>query len=563
MEKSPHTDISISNEKAVEILSFLNINQDTLLSVKEAAEILFPFKAEISEIWFGYVGSIERLLNTVLEHSDMDRIQKIFDRYLDQFFKAEVNGEYILSRRKIGQAHCRIHMPIEYFLSANQLLLQMMTSILMEELHHKPVRMMDAVLAVQKLAAFDQQFIAEVYMEETFKPFIFDISNLLSNTTQLDTMKNLINGMDKQIEETQNVTAATEEMSTSIHEVANHSIKVAEGTDEAVQSAEKSKKVVDEALNDINEVGHVYDIIVEKVSQLDQDIQHTQDVVMIIKEIAEQTNLLALNASIEAARAGEHGKGFSVVATEVRKLSEHTKEQIIQIAASMESLRGVSNQVTQQIKQTGKLVEHSVQGARFAGEALMNIVTTMKDINQSISQIAAMSEEQSSAVIDIADRNTIIYDQSIRSQEIAKQTAEMIQQLSKELEVYRNTFFTLNLHLEAKDIMKVAKTDHLLWKWKVYNMILGLEKIDPEQVTSHEVCRLGKWYYGDLPSHIKEKQAFIRIEDSHIKVHSCAKQAVEYFEKENLEGAQQAFESLEKASSTVIELLSQLENEMD
>ena len=453
-------------------------------------------------------------------------------------------------------------MPIEYFLSSNQLLLQMMTTILMEKLHHKPMRMMETVLAVQKLAAFDQQLISEVYVEQTFKPFLFEISDMLSHTTQLDTMRNLISGMEKQIEETQNVTAATEEMSTSIHEVANHAIKVAEGTDEAVQSAEKSKKVVDDSLNDINQVGHVYDLIVEKVSQLDQDIQYTQDVVMIIKEIAEQTNLLALNASIEAARAGEHGKGFSVVATEVRKLSEHTKEQIIQITSSMKSLQDVSNQVTQQIKQTGKLVEHSVHGAQFAGEALMNIVTTMKDINQSISQIATMTEEQSSAVIDIAERNTVIYDQSVHSQEVAKESAKMIQELSKQLEEYRNTFFTLNLHLEPKDIIKVAKTDHLLWKWRVYNMILGLETIDPVQVTSHEVCRLGKWYYGDLPAQIKEKQSYKQIENSHIMVHDYALQAVEYYETDNIEGAQAAFESLENASHSVIELLTELQNDL-
>ena len=82
MEKATQTNIPIADEKTKEILNFLNINEDTLTLVKEAAEILFPYKEEISDLWFGYVASIEKLVQTVLEHSNMDKIKKIFDQYL-------------------------------------------------------------------------------------------------------------------------------------------------------------------------------------------------------------------------------------------------------------------------------------------------------------------------------------------------------------------------------------------------------------------------------------------------------------------------------------------------
>lgn len=556
------TDITQVGERAKERLNFLGIQQETLDHVREASEYLIPHKEEMIEHFYNSIQSAEHLHQIIKKYSTVERLKTTFGIYLDQFFQAEVNDEYIKTRIKIGQTHSRIHLMVDHFISAHHVLTQIMTSILMEKLHHKPNRMMKLVLAIQKLATYDQQLIVEVYMEETFKQFLFNISDLLNQMTSLNMTEQLIKGMDKQIEETHSVTAATEEMGASIQEVANYSQKVAEGTDEAVQSAEQSKQVVDEALGNIKQVGNVYEQVVKKVGQLEKEIEHTQNVVKIIKEIADQTNLLALNASIEAARAGEHGKGFSVVASEVRKLSEHTKEQIIQITSNMESLQNVSNQVTQQIKQTGKLVEQSVNGAIYAGEALTSIVTTMKDINRSTSQIAAMSEEQTATVLDIAERNNTIYDLSVHSQDISKDAAKTIFELSKKLEDYRNTFFDVNVKFSSKDLIYVAKTDHLLWKWKVYNMILGLEDINSEEVISHEVCRLGKWYYGDLPDIVKNSDAFKRLEEPHKEVHQYAKKAVECYEAGDIAGAQHAFEQLEKASDSVLDLLTQLESKL-
>lgn len=358
------------------------------------------------------------------------------------------------------------------------------------------------------------------------------------------------------------MTAATEQMSASIQEVANHAVKVAEGTDEAVRSADQSKAKIDEALNDIGRVGDVYYQVVEQVNQLDNEMEQIQQVVQIIKEIADQTDLLALNASIEAARAGEQGRGFAVVASEVRKLAEHTKEQIHLITSNMDSLREVSTKVIQQIKHTGTLVEKTVAGAQHAEKVIENIVSAMKEISRSTSQIAAMTEEQSAVVTEIAERNSVIHDHSVRNREIAKETAEMIYGLSIKMDEYRNSFLGINVKLHSDELVRLAVTDHLIWKWKIYNRLLGIQTIDSKQVVSYKECRLGKWYYGGLPSVIKENSAYQELEDPHKQVHHYAQLALENYEKGNIEGAEQALSQLEQASEQVIQLLSKLQGDL-
>lgn len=562
LNSTDSTDISQVSEHVKERLAFMGISKETLAYIKEASHILSPYKEDIVERFYLSITSIDHLQKMIAEHSNLERLRKTMEKYIEQFLQADVDQNYVMTRIVIGQVHSRIHLTAEHFISAHHLLIHIMTSILMEKLHHNPNQMMESVLAVQKLAAFDQQLIVEVYMEETFKSFLFGVSDMLNHMTQLDTTRQLITGMDAQIEESHSVTAATEEMGASIEEVANHAVRVAEGTDDAVQSAEHSKQIINTALSDIRKVGEVYDDVLVRVNQLDQEIGQTQDIIKMIKEIADQTNLLALNASIEAARAGEQGRGFAVVASEVRKLAEHTKEQIEQITSSMESLQRVSRQVTQQIDDTGRLVERSVKEAQHADDALERIVSTMQEINQSTSQIAAMTEEQTSSIMDIAQRNSAIFELSNNSQEIARETAQIVLDLSRKMDDYRKTFFTINVRLNFKDIVRVAKTDHLLWKWRIYNMFLGLEDLSANEVASHQACRLGQWYYGDLPSQVKNNPAFIQLEEPHKAVHFYAKQAVERYEAKDLAGAQNAYEQLQQASSHVVSLLSQLESEL-
>lgn len=557
---SNQTEITEVGKRVKERLKIMNIGQENLADIREVSSVLLPYKAEIVDQFYSSITAVDHLRDIINQYSSIERLRITMEQYLDQFLAAELNEDYVKTRIIIGQVHSRISLTAEHFITAHHMLIQIMTSIIMKNFKGQYNRMMDTVLSIQKLAAFDQQLIVEVYMEETFKSFLFGISDTLNYTTQLDTSKQLMHEMDNMNVESHSVSSAAEEVNASILEVSNQFINVAEGTEDATQSASESKKIVHETLENIEQVGRVYNEVVMQVDKLNQEIEKTHHIVEVIGQITDQTNLLALNASIEAARAGEHGKGFAVVANEVRKLAEHTKEQTELISKNMEGLQHVANIVTSRMSNTEDLIKKSVESSKVADTALNSIVSVMQDISESTSQIAAMSEEQTSAVDEIAQRNSTILELSNSSKTVAKQTAQVIFELSNQMEEFRNIFFATNIRLTTKDIIQVAKTDHLLWKWKIYNMLLGLGELKSEQISTHKTCKLGKWYYSDLPDKVKELPAFKQLEEPHIAVHHYSKQAAIYYEQGEKIAAQEAFEEVQKSSNIVISLLTELES---
>lgn len=246
-------------------------------------------------------------------------------------------------------------------------------------------------------------------------------------------------GVNRQNMELELVATAMNEMSVTVHEVANNAASTAEATRNADTEANNGRTVVSNTIQSINSLSNEMQQASNVIKELEQDSDNIGSVLDVIRGIAEQTNLLALNAAIEAARAGEQGRGFAVVADEVRTLASRTQDSTQEIQSMIEKLQnGARNAV--KVMDTGmEQTEKTVTTAAAAGSSLEAITSAVEHITMMNEQIASAAEEQSSVaeeinrnvvnVRDIAERTAVNANQTASSSETLKGVASQLQNI--------------------------------------------------------------------------------------------------------------------------------------
>ncbi|WP_114766675.1 methyl-accepting chemotaxis protein [Vibrio rhodolitus] len=236
-----------------------------------------------------------------------------------------------------------------------------------------------------------------------------DIANFLmelhsSYLASYEALKRNVEKTEECFLDLEQISASTVELSSTSQSVSNEAGAASEATESVLNNLQNGRRLMEydsqiaqQVLISINDSAPIFNKLFEYSNNIN-------GVVDTINQISSQTALLALNASIEAARAGEHGKGFSVVASEVRKLSLQTQNNTLVIKDAVEKLNTFSAKARDHINQNQAIIKKSFALSKQLNDAFEVINTSTLKLASINAVVHETANSQTMVATDLSQR---------------------------------------------------------------------------------------------------------------------------------------------------------------
>lgn len=303
------------------------------------------------------------------------------------------------------------------------------------------------------------------------------IGNISHSVSKVAKTSGFLSHASKQSGETsEQISDAFNEIAAGANEQSNHATKILRMMENTLHQVQSGNNEVDKTVNSalistraahegkeaINQAIEYIKTTAESVSALTGSMQNLSKrseeiggIITAITEIANQTNLLALNAAIEAARAGEHGRGFSVVAEQIRKLAEESREEAKHITELISDIQEETTATVKSMESNIHAVEKQVSMIQKGEQALSVIVdnvehtenntkkmqvifaTLMKNTEEVLANIQKISDIIVSSAASTEEISASAEEQSATVNEIANSSIELAANLEAEMNKFK------------------------------------------------------------------------------------------------------------------------------
>jgi methyl-accepting chemotaxis protein WspA len=216
--------------------------------------------------------------------------------------------------------------------------------------------------------------------------------------------------------------------------------EVAELTTTATVDAQDNLRRMDQTMKHMVSAA---DSINAKLAALSEKASNINNVLTTITKVADQTNILSLNAAIEAEKAGEAGRGFSVVATEIRRLADQTSVATWDIEQMLKEMQSAVSASVMGMDKFSEEIRRSVAEVSQVGERLSVVINQAQQLPRHFDAVFEGMRSQSIGASQITDTMMQLSDASQQTVESLKGTSEAVQQLqyaAQELQASVSTF---------------------------------------------------------------------------------------------------------------------------
>jgi methyl-accepting chemotaxis protein len=274
-----------------------------------------------------------------------------------------------------------------------------------------------------------------------------EISNSVTSFSEIvnNTSKDFNIGMQEQsfrideiatsINEIVSIFSETNKRITLVNELANQTDSISKNGLSKINDTKESINKISNFMIDFN----------QNIKTLVLYTSSIENVTNLIEEIADQTNLLALNASIEAARAGEHGRGFSIVALEIKKLSERTVKATQEIKQSLDKISLQSKDIAKEVILGVNEIDKGVTIINSAGTIFEKIFNSSEELKSEISHISYSSQQQFDTTTQINNNIAFVNNFTKESVQNFHKIMSIINEQNQMVEELNKTVMKFNL----------------------------------------------------------------------------------------------------------------------
>ncbi|MBW5444985.1 HAMP domain-containing protein [Cohnella sp. CFH 77786] len=309
---------------------------------------------------------------------------------------------------------------------------------------------------------------------DSFNRMMEEITGLVRKTNQsaqevLETATSLTDASRKTAGAAKEIAVATEEIASG---ATNLAVESERGSDLTVQIGTQVQSVIasnaemGQAAGDVEEAsrrgsdymgaltektGQTEEMtrsMVEKVDKLKDSTRSIRKILDVLGNMTKQTNILSLNATIEAARAGAAGKGFMVVADEIRKLADQSRQSIGVVGEIVETIQREIDETVSVLSEAYPIFREQIEAVREANEIFMTVQDNMNGfvsrLDSATESVRQLEEAQSTLTLAMTNVSAVAQQASATSEQVASLSNEQLGisdglvQLSNRLETVSN-----------------------------------------------------------------------------------------------------------------------------